>query len=632
MAEYVEEEFGRLLPETRSEDVAMPDVPYTRGGSADPDQTRPNGIVHPYEDLAMSPRSQSQPIQSVEQDPQRLELPKFIIAVDFGTTFSSVAFVRIEPDTPARLVESHSIRCVDNYPDMPPGGSAPVFASNPTVPTELLCYRKKSKRSDEDPLHSDSSDHESDCTLDADWVSSATEDSDGEQEIPQPESGKPANMKSIWGWGVHSRLVKPDSIPADLQHLKNFKLLLDKSSATQSLRDKSKEEMKTLKAVKEVDIIADYLGHLLKHAKARLIILHGLRNDSPVEFVLCVPTSWTDKACRDMQKALTAAIQASQLAQLDQGIVEDLFIVAESEAAAAYALDSAEVALEMTVDESFLVMDCGGGTIDAITYTLTQTAPNRLREVVKSEGVSCGSSFLNQDYEKLLNDRLKHATIVGNDLPLERIIAAKVQAFENEKRVINILDKKTHFDPVFIQGLQADSQHGFRKNKLDLTWKEMYEVFKPRIVGVSDLMRSQLNAAKGQRVNVGTVILIGGFGESPSLYNHLKKVLRRERNLLNQSIDLVRPRYTESAVARGAVLRALRKEDGPERITRTSYGILRTDRWNGLDRNHRRFHVWRDPADGEIYIKNAIHWVLDKVRWSYSAYGHPCTAIANQMH
>lgn len=69
---------------------------------------------------------------------------KFIIAIDFGTTFSSVAFVRLEhPNPKTHDIGAESMKCIDNFPDMPPGMSADVFTSHQSVPTELVCYAQK---------------------------------------------------------------------------------------------------------------------------------------------------------------------------------------------------------------------------------------------------------------------------------------------------------------------------------------------------------------------------------------------------------------------------------------------------------------------------------------------------------
>lgn len=626
MAEFEEVEFERVRSEEPSEDIEMPDVVQFCAH----DESDQHGTDRPYDDVLMTQSSLLEPHQSIEQDSEE---PKFIIAVDFGTTFSSVAFVRLESNTPARLIGSESIRCIDNFPDMPPGISADLLTGHQTVPTELMLYTQKDKVSSGDPSDFDSSDRESQCSLDGDWASSSEEEFDTEREknISSRRASKDTVGNSIWGWGVHSRLAKPESIPQDLKHLQNFKLLLDEGPDTRKLRKESALDLKTLKPAKVVDIITEYLVQLFKHTKARLTALHGLHENSHVELVLCVPTSWTDRACRVMQDALTTAIKISQLTKLQQGVIKDLFIVAESEAAASYALEDRDSSSKMITHESFLLLDCGGGTVDAVTYKLTRTTPIRMEEVVDPEGTSCGSSFLNRNYEKLLQERLKQARFVENDLPLERIIAVEVQKFENEKRSINILDKKARIDSVHISGLQPAEgvELRIRKNKLDLNWKDMYDVFKDCLRGISDLMLKQLNAAKDKGVNVQTVILTGGFGESPSLRNHLKKVLRKERNQLNQPIDFQSSHYVQSAVARGAVLRALRKEFGPDRITRSSYGVLGSELYDENNSKHRKFRVSRHPADGELYIMHTIHWVIEKVRWYNSKTKWISTVLSN---
>lgn len=38
------------------------------------------------------------------------------------------------------------------------------------------------------------------------------------------------------------------------------------------------------------------------------------------------------------------------------------------------------------IDDSFVIVDCGGGTVDLISYKVTKTSPMEVREVVKGEG------------------------------------------------------------------------------------------------------------------------------------------------------------------------------------------------------------------------------------------------------
>ena len=70
-------------------------------------------------------------------------------------------------------------------------------------------------------------------------------------------------------------------------------------------------------------------------------------------------------------------------------------------------------------------------------------------------------------------------------------------------------------------------------------------------------------------------------------------------------------------MAHGAVLRALDKEGGPVRITRTSFGFLRSE---PFDKDLIEAHVGVrrdfDKLDGMYYIRNTIDWLVKKVGFS----------------
>jgi hypothetical protein len=69
-------------------------------------------------------------------------------------------------------------------------------------------------------------------------------------------------------------------------------------------------------------------------------------------------------------------------------------------------------------------------------------------------------------------------------------------------------------------------------------------------------------------------------------------------------------------VSQGGVLRALRKEEGPDRVLQSSYGFLRSEPY--MDKKefkeaHNQQEPWRDPIDGLQYIENTIRWEIHKV-------------------
>jgi hypothetical protein len=67
-------------------------------------------------------------------------------------------------------------------------------------------------------------------------------------------------------------------------------------------------------------------------------------------------------------------------------------------------------------------------------------------------------------------------------------------------------------------------------------------------------------------------------------------------------------------VSLGAVLRALEKEEGPARITQSSYGFLRTEPHEPeVFQAHKEVRPTIDKLDGKRYIRNTIDWLVKKV-------------------
>jgi len=78
------------------------------------------------------------------------------------------------------------------------------------------------------------------------------------------------------------------------------------------------------------------------------------------------------------------------------------------------------------------------------------------------------------------------------------------------------------------------------------------------------------------------------------------------------SISLTDLANRSTAVACGAVIRALRKEDGPARILESSYGFLRTEPY-GTQEAHASQKPKTDKIDGLDYIDDTIEWIINKV-------------------
>lgn len=556
--------------------------------------------------------------------PGRLTSDKrFIVAIDFGTTFSSISFLALPRDTWRNdELNAHmyldEIQSIVNYPDEPRFG---LLARRKEVPTEIWYPKKayldqtllgaRSRPSgiiiiddlDDDQRHSRNRVPDEDTDMETD------EDADDEE-----------NKDTFWGYEVQNQLRFPDTNRNQNRRMSRFKLLLDESDLTRQVRldlEPNWKELKRKKIIKDKeDVIADYLKYLFSHAKDELVNGHDFSDACPVEFVLCVPPIWTPKASRIMQKNMERAIRESGFGSVENDSVDNLFIVSEPEAAAAYVLANTTAVLQPK--ETFVLIDAGGGTVDAITYTVDKTYPLRLKaEGVEAGGDLCGSSYLNEAFRKHLRARLKGEDYLEvNGLTIESIIDSQVIAFENEmKRSVDVVASNIPTEIVYIQGLRANPhpEKRFLNNRLKIERADLKEIFLPFLERAAVLMRVQLKSAKEKGINVKKVILIGGFADSPSLRSYLARELAVILNYKEDEIRLLVPRAAETTVSSGAVLRALNKKDGPQRISRSSYGFLCTEEHEpDVYPAHRGVRPYSEPLDGRKYLKYTIFWLINK--------------------
>ncbi len=128
--------------------------------------------------------------------------------------------------------------------------------------------------------------------------------------------------------------------------------------------------------------------------------------------------------------------------------------------------------------------------------------------------------MLNGEYRKLLETRLESAKLRTN-IPLSRVIDLAVLEWENgQKRRIDVT-KKGKVPDAYIAGLEKDDSQRIGTNRVHFDYKEMKDVFKACLRKVAELMRNPLQQAREAGFAVQKVVLIGGFGDSPSLQNHL---------------------------------------------------------------------------------------------------------------
>ena len=290
---------------------------------------------------------------------------RLIMAVDFGTTYSAIAYVAFEEDESVGYLNPSRIRTIQNYPDDANFGSLDGEMRS-EVPTEVIypldqSFREKEGLSEEaaeeeelDDLGRFEEQGGSGNPLAVFGGGQYSQDPD-QMSIDEDSSFR-------WGYGAHEAWGR-SATHADPKNrpLARFKLLLDDSPRTEAVRNELNVTLDELKKKRIIndhrDVIADFLTCLLRHAKSELLSA-GFDDNYKLETVLCVPAIWSQKACRDMQTALAIAMGRAGLQGVDvlNNSIENLFIVSEPEAAAAYVLaESRNISVKHTSPSLLLV-------------------------------------------------------------------------------------------------------------------------------------------------------------------------------------------------------------------------------------------------------------------------------------
>ncbi|EMT64826.1 hypothetical protein FOC4_g10007517 [Fusarium odoratissimum] len=398
-------------------------------------------------------------------------------------------------------------------------------------------------------------------------------------EVPVPDEDGDISMLSDvseefrWGYRVHEVWNRPSTHSNTTnQPLSRFKLLLDNSEMTES------------------------------HTRSQLR-RQGFDDSYEKEMILCVPAIWTQKACRDMQACLAVAMKRANFtrADLQNKSIDNLFIVSEPEAAAAHMLSTSA---EIKAGDCFVLLDA-----------VSREEPLRLEtEIVAPGGGLHGSSYLNEGFRDYLEDLLAEETYLNDGIETIHGIIERITFEEFEKRIKRGFDynQQTSRKEIYIRGLRDNPAKGFRNECIYIPRLKIRDIFFKHLHPIVEIVKSQLDEARGKGYTVGKVVLIGGFGTSISLSQMLQEFLEEYSREHSCRVTLMEPQQGTSiinAVASGAVLRALNKANGPERIARSSYGILRTEPF-GQYHEHAGLKPSYDRHDGMPYIKQTIDWVL----------------------
>jgi molecular chaperone DnaK (HSP70) len=356
-----------------------------------------------------------------------------------------------------------------------------------------------------------------------------------------------------------------------------------------------------------MDAVSDYLTQIYKHTMETLNRRYGesFMAATKVEFVLTVPAVWSDAA-------KNATLHAAERAGM--GNRHDLRLISEPEAAAVYTLKAIQPN-HLKVGDNFIVCDAGGGTVDLISYKITQLAPLRVEESAVGTGGLCGSAFLNYRFEDFVKNRIG-VTRWKNMKEKTRMMGWQ---YWDEFVKRNFNDERPEEVNIPFPGLADDEEAGIDSGFLIMTADEIRQIFEPIVREVCDLVEGQVQGIRSKGGKVSGIVLVGGFGQSNYLYNRLKSHFNTaapppytERpthatvDAAPDAVEVMQPVHAWTAVVRGAVLRGL---EG-------SMVVSRRSRWHYGTSYATVFDEERHPVSDRYWSPLWERWMVsDRMQW-----------------
>ncbi|KAI0453565.1 hypothetical protein F5B21DRAFT_525719 [Xylaria acuta] len=395
------------------------------------------------------------------------------------------------------------------------------------------------------------------------------------------------------------------NIPTDIQPIEWFKLLLLEqddlpvnlrhSSHIQAARDMMENVGKTA-----IELVGDYLKVLWKHIIADIKAQKGasLVGGTRYHVVLSVPAIWKEYA-RDRMR------QAAQRA----GILEDriagktsLGFISEPEAAALATLPDLDNSDNLTVGDSFVVMDAGGGTVDIISYKIEKLEPMAMSECVEGDGALCGATFVDTAFESLMKRRVGSKSWESMEIPAIR----KMMNNEWEHGI------KKDFDGSQ-EKYSIDLPKRNKRGQINIGANEIRNVFDHVLSQIYDLLQKQLDNVESRTEKPPKfVILVGGFGRCPFLFSSLETRFKDKVDVLQARGEKPWSAICRGATLSGAIGRGLTEHvvKVHTRVARLSYG------WRFRAEFDETIHdirdrIW-DDLDGSWKADNQMEWVIKR--------------------
>ena len=262
----------------------------------------------------------------------------------------------------------------------------------------------------------------------------------------------------------------------------------------------------------------------------------------------------------------------------------------EPEAAALSCLQEL-INVKKVTEASYLVVDCGGGTIDIAAHKMDKDTSGEItiKELAPPSGGNYGGFSVNEKFESMLQDmfgvsdaqfkeiKQKNARrwmkMVWRDFEQSK---CDVKPNETTASITVYIHKSICEEVKKLKGKSIESLVEAYK-KMDVEWDEdsgivlpystICSLYGPTLTEITSLIDKVLSHSE----SIKMVLLVGGFAESALLYEEIMDSVKRKYSARN--LEVKRTHQPLFSVATGAVIFGLNKDIIKSRVMKHSIGV-----------------------------------------------------------
>ncbi|CAI2184962.1 9435_t:CDS:2 [Funneliformis geosporum] len=361
------------------------------------------------------------------------------------------------------------------------------------------------------------------------------------------------NYSKITGWGYSALEEEPDEELDDQEGKRSRPVELFKLHLSE-LQDHEKPWLPA--QLSYTKTIEDYLSQMRGLIKETLEKRWpSLKFPQQVDLVFTIPAEWPPNTTRIMREC---AYNAGLLTSLNSKNIE---FTTEPEAAALHCLTVVKEH-NLKPGDTFLVADCGGGTVDLTSRKLLPE--NKLSEITERIGELCGSTFVDKEFLQWL----------GRKVGFPALEKLKSNNYGQMQYLVQRFFCQQFVEEEYKQQMEKDSWI------IKVNFDDVKDMFDPAVYRIIKLIGDQINSS---REKCSAIFLVGGFSESSYL-------LRKIKDKFSTQVSIIAvPNLPISAIVRGGIAYGLNVCTIQDRTLKWTYGVEVNRQWiSGKDKKNRR--------------------------------------------